>query len=333
MSITGSLLGTAIGDALGLPYEGLSRRRAALLLGPPDHFRLLPGRGMISDDTEHACITAQALIESERDPARFSKSLARRLRRWLLAIPPGVGFATLRGITKSALGISPERSGVRSAGNGPAMRAPVLGAAVDDPDLLRELVRRSTLITHRDERAEWGAYCVALAARHARTHAVPDRAAFLAEITERVPGHLDLIAPLRRATEATITVTEFADELGLGDGVSGFIDHTVPVAIYAWLRHPDDVVMAATECVRCGGDTDSVAAIASGIVGAGLGAERIPREWLERLFEWPRTPEWIAAIGEQSDTKDVPFTAAALRNVVLLAIVLAHGLRRAFPPY
>ncbi len=31
----GSLLGTAIGDALGLPYENLSPRRARKLFGPP----------------------------------------------------------------------------------------------------------------------------------------------------------------------------------------------------------------------------------------------------------------------------------------------------------
>src|SRR3954465_12660045 len=97
-------------------------------------------------------------------------------------------------------------------------------------------------------------------------------------------------------------------------------DHTMPVAIYAWLRHPNDVVTAVTECVRCGGDTDSVAAIA--------GVDGIPRELLDRLLEGPRTPEWIAAIGERSQTKDVPFIAGALRNLVLLAIVLAHGLRR-----
>ncbi len=51
--IVGSLLGTAIGDSIGLPYEGLSRRRAKRLLGPPDRHRFLFGRGMVSDDTEH----------------------------------------------------------------------------------------------------------------------------------------------------------------------------------------------------------------------------------------------------------------------------------------
>ena len=52
--IESSLLGTAVGDALGLPYEGLTPERGQKLIGYPDRFRFLPGRGMVSDDTEHA---------------------------------------------------------------------------------------------------------------------------------------------------------------------------------------------------------------------------------------------------------------------------------------
>ena len=52
-AIIGSILGTAVGDALGLPLEGLSRRRGARLIGDPDRHHLILGRGMVSDDTEH----------------------------------------------------------------------------------------------------------------------------------------------------------------------------------------------------------------------------------------------------------------------------------------
>ncbi len=60
-AITGAILGTAAGDALGLPYEGLRPGERRGLLGEPDRHRLLVGRGMVSDDTEHACMTMQAL--------------------------------------------------------------------------------------------------------------------------------------------------------------------------------------------------------------------------------------------------------------------------------
>ncbi len=57
--IAGVLLGTAVGDAIELPREGLSRRRAERLFGPPPlTHRFIFGRGMGSDDTEHACMTA-----------------------------------------------------------------------------------------------------------------------------------------------------------------------------------------------------------------------------------------------------------------------------------
>src|ERR1700739_429574 len=83
-ALVGSILGTAVGDAIGLPYEGLSRRRAAKLLGAPDRHRLVLRRGMVSDDTEQTCLVAQALIESFPDVARFQRRLLRRLQGWFL---------------------------------------------------------------------------------------------------------------------------------------------------------------------------------------------------------------------------------------------------------
>jgi ADP-ribosylglycohydrolase len=161
----GALLGTMAGDAVGLPREGLSARRASRLFGGgPIRHRLLFGRGMCSDDTEHACMTGQALLLSGGDPRRFARSLAWRLRGWLLGVPAGVGWATLRAIAKLWLGFPPNRSGVRSAGNGPAMRASVLGLYARDDAHLAELVAASSRLTHTDPRAEAGAMAVAVAA-------------------------------------------------------------------------------------------------------------------------------------------------------------------------
>src|SRR3954466_5661824 len=116
----GCLLGTAVGDSLGLPFEGLGARRAARLLGDPLSHHLLPGRGLVSDDTEHACFTALALLRAGGDVDRFGRELASSLRWWLAGLPAGIGFATLRSLLKSSIGFPPHRSGVFSAGNGPA---------------------------------------------------------------------------------------------------------------------------------------------------------------------------------------------------------------------
>ncbi len=60
-TVAGVLLGTAVGDAIGLPHEGLHPQRIAQRLerGPLRHALLL-GRGMLSDDTEHASMVARA---------------------------------------------------------------------------------------------------------------------------------------------------------------------------------------------------------------------------------------------------------------------------------
>src|SRR5690348_11952261 len=173
-AIVGCLLGTAVGDALGLHCEGLSRRRQQLLYPQLDRPRLVLGRGMVSDDTEHTVMVAQALIESAGEPAAFQRCLARQMRWWLLGLPAGTGKATLQACLKLWLGVGPERSGVFSAGNGPAMRSAIIGVCHGhDPALVRRLVAVSTRMTHTDPKAEWGAVAVALAAHCAATGVTP----------------------------------------------------------------------------------------------------------------------------------------------------------------
>jgi ADP-ribosylglycohydrolase len=86
-AIVGCIWGTAVGDALGLPYEGVSPQRAQRLLGPPDRYRFLLGGGMISDDTEHTCMVAQSLIEAGGDvevSLRILGESGYRLAMWRL---------------------------------------------------------------------------------------------------------------------------------------------------------------------------------------------------------------------------------------------------------
>ena len=121
----GLMLGTAVGDALGLPAEGISRRRGRKLFRGRWRHRFLPGVGMLSDDTEHTVFVAQSLLAHPDSAGRFVRRLAWCLRLWLVTLPAGVGFATLRSIFLLWVGMPPGRSGIYSAGNGPAMRSPV----------------------------------------------------------------------------------------------------------------------------------------------------------------------------------------------------------------
>ena len=109
-------------------------------------------------------MVAQAFCISPTDSDQFARQLARRFRWWLFGVPAGIGLATLKSIIKLWFGFSPSRSGVFSAGNGPAMRSPILGVAIDDIERLRIFVRASTRITHTDPKALHGAFAVAVAA-------------------------------------------------------------------------------------------------------------------------------------------------------------------------
>ena len=108
----GLLLGTAVGDALGLPAEGLSRNRIERRWHGNWQHRFVFGHGMYSDDTEHTFFVAQALLSHSNDPAAFQRCLAWKLRLWLLGLPAGVGLATLRAVLKLWLGFPASRSGV-----------------------------------------------------------------------------------------------------------------------------------------------------------------------------------------------------------------------------
>ena len=161
----GLLLGTAVGDALGLPAEGLSRGRIQRMWHDQWRHRFLFGRGMVSDDTEHTLFVAQALLTHPDDVVAFQRCLAWKLRLWLLGLPAGIGLATLKAILRLWLGFPPSRSGVWSAGNGPAMRSAIIGAYfVEDADKRRAFVSATTRLTHTDPKAESAALAVAEAA-------------------------------------------------------------------------------------------------------------------------------------------------------------------------
>ncbi len=345
--VVGSILGTAIGDAIGLPYEGLPRYRASRLLGPPNHHKFFLNYGMVSDDTEHTCMVAQALIASGNNPEKFQKELARYLRLWLLGLPAGIGFSTLRAILRLWLGFGPEKSGIFSAGNGPAMRAAIIGAAIDDSKLLRQLVKASSSITHTDPKAEHGAFAIALAAQMARKHKIVSGSYFLNHLKSLLGMNgselIALVSKVVKSVENRESTLEFAEGLGLSKGVSGYIYHSAPVAIHAWLKHQQDFASAIKAVIKCGGDTDSTAAMVGGIVGTSVGKEGIPASWLNNLREWPRSANWMESLAIQLDSYikfstpvkpiRLPAYGIALRNLFFMIVVLCHGFRRLLPPY
>ena len=343
--IESSLLGTAIGDALGLPYEGLTAERGRKLIGYPDRFRFLPGRGMVSDDTEHACIVAQCLIAAAGNEGVFEAELAKRLRRWFLAMPAGIGRATLRSCVKLCVGFGPGRSGVVSAGNGPSMRAPIIGAAVDSLDAVLRLNHLSSRITHTDPVAEHGSAAVAIAAWGAARTKFDDHSTYFRLLRERLTGeHAEELLSAMDKVESSLTseqsTQEFCYEICGAAGATGYTLHTVPVAIHAWLRHRRHLGDTLRNLILCGGDTDSTAAIAGGIAGC---ETQVTDDLISGIMDWPCNPRWISRLSDQlvrvteNGLPERPlqssFLIQAVRNCFFLVVVLLWGLRRLLPPF
>ncbi|APZ93050.1 ADP-ribosylglycohydrolase family protein [Fuerstiella marisgermanici] len=344
-TIENCLLGTAVGDAVGLPYEGLSAERAAKLIGYPDRFHFCLGKGMVSDDTEHACLVAQSLIASATDEVMFERELAKRMRRWFLTGPAGLGRATLRACLKLCAGFGARRSGVFSAGNGPAMRAAIIGAAVDNADTALRLNRISARITHTDPKAEHGAAVVLLAAWGAARQQFATAHEFFRLVDAKLDGEhaLDVLTAIRDVecsladSESTL---DFASKLCGARGVTGYILHTVPVCIHGWLSHRGNAAEMVRTLILCGGDADTTAAIAGGIIGC---ESAIDADLVAGIRDTPCSPRWMTRLSKQlarvSETgiPETPLQTSFLmqgtRNLLFLAVVLKHGFRRLLPPY
>lgn len=323
----GALLGTAVGDAYGLPFEGLSPQRIAKMSPQKALFRLIPliNGGMVSDDTEHAVMTVQAYIESSGNPLIFKQSLRRHLRYWLLRLPAGIGLATLRSIIKMWLGFG--ETGVYSAGNGGAMRAVVLGILADNLSELKQLVSISTRLTHTDPKAEQGALFIALLAWAEKQH-------YATEQTEALLGeHI--------SDEKLIEIIKDF-EPNSKRGVSGYMYETVPAVFLTWKTYRHQPLNGLQQLILWGGDTDTTGAIFAGLAGIHHGEalfKAIKGCWCEPTLRPNYFTKLVFQAIEVKENK-VPQKplkwagiSALMRNLLFMWIVLGHGFRRLFPPY
>lgn len=332
----GCLLGSAVGDSLLLPMEGLPRSTIARRFAGPLRQRLVCGRGMVSDDTEHAVLAAQALLVAGDDTGRFGRALARRLRWWLLGLPAGCGKATGLGLLRSWCGLAPERSGVRSAGNGPAMRSAIIGLRwADDRERRRSFVAISTSITHRDDQALDAAQAVAEAAAWIVGGESIDRLweRWLADAAD--PAWTDRLRTMRVLFDTGAPVDDLARHIGCPEHVSAYALHSVPLALYAWLRHRRDPEACFRAIMACGGDTDTMGAIAGALLGCDDGPSVFPAPLL-RIHAWPMSLGMMRRCAEsltRGDARPVLWCwpLQPLRNLYFLAVVLAHGFRRLLP--
>lgn len=279
----GALLGAAAGDALGVPYEYGSRtlgERAEMLGGGLGG--IAPGQW--SDDTEMACVIAQVAAKgADLRSEEALDAIAEGFLRWYDGNPPDVGVQTRHVLSRTGPGPGAaarmrlvaqqlHADTGRTAGNGSLMRtSPVALAHLGDTDAIVEAARAVSALTHHDPVAgdACALWCVAI------DHAIQT-------------GTLDLRYGLRHVDPMWGPLIEEAEQVQ-PDHYAHSNGWVVAALLGAWsaITHTTGFEAGVQAAVRGGGDTDTVAAIAGGLLGARYGASSVPARWRRVLHGWP----------------------------------------------
>jgi ADP-ribosylglycohydrolase len=308
----GALYGLAIGDALGMPTQMLSRHEIIVRWGgvmtgfepaPPDH-PIAAGKpaGAVTDDTEQAVLLGRLLIGGAgRVDARkmatalvaWEADMAARGSRDLL------GPSTRRAVAAVQAGTPPEEAGASGDTNGAAMRIAPVGIAVsvagaesrmDAGDSLATLVDRvaeASRVTHNTGLALAGAAAVAAAVSAGIAGATVPEATEVAVAAARLAAGrgywvagADVAARIEWATGLTASRPPLAaaELIYRLVGTSLATQESVPAAFATLSVLPDDPWRACRLAASLGGDTDTIAAMAGAIGGACHGLAAFPTE-------------------------------------------------------
>jgi ADP-ribosylglycohydrolase len=301
----GALVGLAIGDALGMPTQMLSRARIRELIGELHGFVPAPAEneiscrtpaGRVTDDTDQAVILGELLVEGDgRVPA---DEFARRLLAWQEKMVR-VGSADLLGpSTRRALeafqrGVPAHETGRWGDTNGAAMRVTPIGIAVPCAplDRLVDVVADTNRVTHDTGVANAGAAAVAAAVSAGVDGADLEEAAAAGVEAARLGARrgnyvagADVAA--RIAWARGLVRGPAADPLELvytlvGTGVA--TQEAVPAAFALTSLHPADPWAGCLAAAGLGGDSDTVAAMVGAILGACTGLSAFPGHAVDSL--------------------------------------------------
>lgn len=304
----GALTGLAIGDALGMPSQLMSRPAVLRRFGPEgvtgfepaaDDHPLAAGlpAGSVTDDTEQALLLARMLVAGagHLDTADY----ARALLAWEAGMRARGSLDLLGPSTRGALarvlaGESTVTSGRFGTTNGAAMRVAPAGILMpaDDLPALVDLVVETALATHNTGVAIAGAAAVAAAVSAALDGAsIPAATAVAVEaarlgatrgywvaagqVSARIRWAVDLM-DARRPAESLELVYELV-------GTSLASQESVPAAFAVLALYPDDPWRACRAAASLGGDSDTIAAMAGAVGGAAHGVGGFPADAVATL--------------------------------------------------
>jgi len=258
-SLKAAVYGLAVADALGVPYEFLTRGsfEAVGMTGYSSHQQPV---GTWSDDTSLVLATCDSIREKGKiDPA----DMQQRFKNWLFEgayTPDGLTF-DVGNATREALTRGRGQSDEYSNGNGSLMRILPLVFTEASPSDIEDV----SSITHAHVTSiEACQLYVDIARRLLKGQQLSE---ILSDLeTSKIYARLRTLAEL---TEDDIRS-------------SGYVVDTLEAALWCLLTstsYPETVLKA----VNLGDDTDTVAAVAGGLAGIIYGLEGIPDNWLAQL--------------------------------------------------
>jgi ADP-ribosyl-[dinitrogen reductase] hydrolase len=278
----GSLLGSALGNSLGLPAKCLSPAEASFLFR--DGIRLLPGRGFRAGKcTDDTLISIHILSSILRQKKIVPADIATGFVQWFkTADLPEIGNTTKEAIGRLKRNIPWDQSGIEgpsSVGNEPAMRVlPIALWDIYHPERLKQDVFNCSIITHQNEEAVAGAMVTAFALQQALRGELKD----LLLIVARMVKGTNVSAKLRQANELLRRRVSPQDALPIL-GTSSYAPETVASALYGFLFFPNSFRDAISGPLMTGGEAGVIAAICGALSGAFLGLAGLPPEWLAGL--------------------------------------------------
>lgn len=272
------LVGTAVGDALGVPFESMLVNNKELINWDGKTFtgsvyhQLLPGQ--YSDDTQMSIMVAESLINNK---GFNPDDLAVRYVDWIVSgRARGYGRTTLMAVQNLSSGKHWSESGIAgSYGNGTAMRAAPFGIYFrNDLQSLVAICKIDSAITHASEDAEAGSIAIALAAAHAVNDDTED---LLERISEKLPD--SKVKALVYSLGSLINSDKISPQQALRVlGTKANVRETVPAALYCFLKF-DNYHEAILTAIKAGGDTDTTAAIVGALFGAKLSMKGIDKSF------------------------------------------------------
>ncbi len=283
-----SLDGLSVGDALGQRFffpEVAAGASLDELPEPPWWW---------TDDTNMALsVVDQLLADGAIDQDRLAASFSVRFDAGRQYGPAMNGLLPALELEDWRFAAAQLFGGTGSFGNGAAMRIAPLGAYLaEDLDAVVDAAERTSVVTHTHPEASAGAIAVAVAAALSAGGSESDPGVILDEIIGRVPDG-EVRAGLVRVGQLGFRAKPYVIAAEVGNGSRVSAQDTCPFAVWCALKHLDDYRSGVWEAISAGGDMDTTAAMAGGIIAARLGRQGIPPDWLaarEPLPAWHLSP-------------------------------------------